>query len=111
MSAEYFYDEMKGYMEEYLAFLRTTLSTRIVDTHHDVLFFFVDLLYHEEGCNGFEDITVAMTNSKLRTFYIRNANKMLTESSCKRVLKGFFDYIYDTYGIKSDKVMKGLERK
>jgi hypothetical protein len=111
MSAEYFYDEMKTYMKEYLAFLRPTLSPRVIDTHYDVLFFFTELLYHHEMCTGFEDITVAMTNSKLRTFYIRQTNKMLTESSCKKIMKGFFDFIYDTYRIKSDKVMKGFEQK
>ncbi|HTA84511.1 MAG TPA: hypothetical protein VK783_16325 [Bacteroidia bacterium] len=111
MSAEYFYDEMKGYMKEYLLSLRLTLSPRVINTHSDVLFFFTELLYHHEMCTGFEDITVAMTSSKLRAFYIRQANKILTESSCKKIMKGFFQYIFDTYGIKSDKVMKGFERK
>ena len=111
MSAEYFYDEMKGYMKEYLASLRPTLSPKVIDTHYDVLFFFTELLYHHEMCTGFEDITVAMTSSKLRAFYIRQANTMLTESSCKKIMKGFFEYIYDTYGVKSDNVMKGFERK
>jgi len=111
MAAEYFYSCMKNYVKEYLAFLRTTHSAEVVDTYYDVLFFFTELLYHREMCNGFEDITVAMTNSKLRNFYKRNTDKILTDKDCKIILKSFFNYLYDTYGIKCDKVMKGLEKK
>ncbi|MGP8217687.1 MAG: hypothetical protein ACLQQ4_19110 [Bacteroidia bacterium] len=112
MSAEYFYQEMKSYMEEYLKFLRKSkVIPKEIDTQYDVLFFFIELIYHHEMCTGFEDITVAMTNSRLRTFYTRQTSKLLTEKACKSILRGFFEFIYDKYGVKSDKVMKAVGKK
>jgi hypothetical protein len=111
VSSTYFYKEMKSYLEEYIKFLRKSIPSKVVDQHYDIIFFYIEFLHHKEMCIGFEEISIAMCNSKFRPYFIKNTNKLLSEKNCRMTLKGFFDFIYDRHGIKNEKVMKALSKK
>ena len=116
-----FHSRMVEYVNEYQAYLLLQKSDGTGISDYDVAHEFVNYLLNHHLVTSFEEITVGMANSGFYKCYVRqNATyyeshnieniELLSKEEIKNILKGFFVFIYGKYGIKNEKVMKGLRR-
>ena len=108
---EAFFLELEEYKNEYELYLATTVKRSTILKHAAVINGMIDYVCVDHGAAGFEDITAAMVNSKFLSWYNSHTHEGLQKVTAKNILKGYFQFIYDRHGIKSDLIMKSLDRK
>lgn len=107
-TAKPFHNKMVKYHDEYLEYLILKSDAQAV-SYSDIIHAFINYLFNYHLVSSFDQITVAMVNSGFRNHYNNTYKENISKQTLKKILKGFFVFIYGKYGIKNLKVMRGLE--
>lgn len=110
MTVKSFHNKMVCYLEEYQEYLLLVKSNGEAVSHCSILHEFINYLYNYHLVSGIEQITVSMANSKFQTDFKRKNKEVIDKETTKLILKGYFVFVNGKYGIKNEKLMKGLEK-
>ena len=107
-----FCNELKEYADEYELHLLNTGLTKITANKHGYLlstfFWFLDGYTQVQG---FEDITKAYLNGKFRAHLNNDYKGEFTDTFVNYVLKNYFGFIIDQYGISTPLIKSTLKLK
>ncbi|MGE0568697.1 MAG: hypothetical protein AB7O73_12165 [Bacteroidia bacterium] len=109
-TAKPFHSKLVKYREEYQEYLLLEKSDGTAVSHSDIIHAFINYLFGYHLVASFDQITVAMVNSGFQAHYKSQYKENVSKESMKKILKGFFVFVYGKYGIKNERVMRGLER-
>lgn len=110
MTARTFHDKMVAYLYEYQEYLLLVKSNGTAISHYTILHEFINYLYGYHLISNLDQITVSMANSKFRADYKRRNPEVIDKETMQKIIKGFFIFLYGKYGIKNEKLMKGLDK-
>jgi hypothetical protein len=108
MTAKAFHNKMVAYLCEYQEYLLLVKSNTTAISHYAILHKFISYLYNYHLVSSFDQITVSMSGSKFLTDYQKRNKEVIDKDTMKKIIKGYFVFIYGKYGIKNEKLMKGL---
>ena len=108
-TAKPFHDKMVEYCEEYFQYQLFEKSDKGAISNNDIIHLMINYLF-ENLVSDFSEITLSMVSSKFRAQYKQRYDERISRNSMKKIIKGFFTFIYGKYGIKNDRLMKGLAR-
>lgn len=111
MTARTFHYKMVCYLAEYQKYLLLVKYSEDDLSQCSIVHEFINYLYNYHLVSGFDQITVSMANSKFRADYKRQNKELITEEIMKKILKNFFVFLNYKYGIKNEKLMRGLEKE
>jgi hypothetical protein len=109
--AKTFHDKMVKYLEEYQEYLLLVKSNGTAISHYTILHQFINYILNHHLVCGFDQITVSMTNSKFLADFKRHNKEVIDKETMKKIIKGFFVFLYGKHGVKNEKVMRGLEKQ
>jgi len=110
MTARAFHDKMVEYLYEYQEYLLLIKSDGTSVSHYTILHEFINYIYNYHLVTCLDQITVSMVNSKFRADYKRRNSEIIDKETMQKIIKGFFVFLYGKYGIKNEKIMRGLEK-
>jgi hypothetical protein len=108
---EAFFIELSEYLEEYIFSIADNISNRTAHKYSAVINGMIDYVCVNHGAAGFEDLTVSMVNSKFLAWYNSHTHEGLQKITVKNILKGYFEFIYQTHGIRNSIILKSLSKK
>ncbi len=108
---EPFERELVEYGIEYHKHLLNQFTVRTAEDHSIVIRDFIFFVIHYKEVEGFEGITVGMSNSEFLRHYNSEATDPIQKQTCKNVLKKFFLFIQDKYQIRNPILIQGFEKK
>ena len=108
MTAKSFHNKMVCYLKEYQEYLLLVKPNSLAVSHCSILHEFINYLYNYHLVSGIEQITVSMANSKFQADYKRKNQMAIEKETMKKILKHYFVFLYGKYGIKNEKLMRGL---
>ena len=106
-TAKPFHDKMVEYCEEYFQYQLFEKSNKGAISNNDIIHLMINFLF-ENLVSDFNEITLAMISSKFRAHYRQRYDERIDKRSTNKIFKEFFTFIYGKYGIRNEKVMKGL---
>lgn len=110
-SSKRFHTKMIKYLDEYKDYLLHVKSDGTSVSHGVIIHQFINFILNHHLISSLDQITVSICNSKFQAEY-KKLNKIpISVEEMKPILKGFFTFIYGKYGVKNEKVMKGLQRR
>lgn len=103
----HFCNELNSFLDEYEASLASKgLTKNTIHKHGHLISSFLWFLDGYTTVQGFEDLTKAMLNSKLREYLRNNYPGEFTDSFVAFALKGFFSFIHEAHGISTALIKK-----
>jgi hypothetical protein len=109
MSAKRFQNKMALHLDEYQIYLLGKSSGTAV-SHCSIINEFINYLYNQHLIVDVSQITVSIANSKFLADFKRKNKEIISKETMKEILKGFFTFIYEKYGVQNDTLMRGLEK-
>jgi hypothetical protein len=67
-------------------------------------------VYNYHLVTDLNQITVSMANSRFRADYKRKNPEIISKETMQEIIKGYFVFLYGKYGIKNEKLMRGLSK-
>ncbi len=110
MTARTFHDKMVEYLYEYQEYLLLVKSDGSAVSHYTILHELINYIYNYHLVSNLDQITVSMVNSKFRADYKRRNPEIIDTETMQKIIKGYFVFLYGKYGIKNEKIMRGLEK-
>ena len=107
-AAGMFRKELEEYLSEYQKHLLTRYKKSTVTHHSYVLNHCIDYLYGYHGVEGFEQITFGMVSSKVYYDFISNTHDPMSRQSMLNIIRKFFEYISDYFGVSNPVLMKKI---
>lgn len=111
INAKRFHDKMVAYLYEYQEYLLLVKSNGTAVSHYTILHEFVNYIYNYHLVSSLDQITVSMACSKFQADYKRRNKETIDKDVMRKIVKGYFVFLYGKYGMKNEKLMKGLEKK
>lgn len=108
---EAFFIELSEYRKEYILAIADSVSWRTADKYSYVINMMIDYVCVNHGAAGFEDLTVSMINSKFLAWFNSHTGEGFQKITIKNILKGYFEFIYQTYGIRNSIILENLKKK
>jgi hypothetical protein len=99
-SYEVFQHELDEYLKEYRTYLSADLKPQTVSKHLIVINGFIEYACFEHSVSGFEEITAGMVGATFTRWLNRNDDENFQAATVKNILKGYFDFIYNTHSIR-----------
>lgn len=110
MTAKAFHNKMVCYLDEYQEYLLLVKSNGTAVSHFSIIHKFINYIYNYHMVAGIDQITVSIANSQFLADFKRNNKEIVSKETMKKILKGFFVFLYGKYGIKNVKLMRALDR-
>lgn len=108
---EAFYIELSEYRQEYILAIADSISRRTADKYSYVINMMIDYVCVNHGAAGFEDLTVSMVNSKFLAWFNSNTGEGFQKITVKNILKGYFEFICHTHGIRNIIILESMKKK
>lgn len=108
MSAKAFHDKMVKCLDEYQDYLLLIKSNGIAVSHCSIIHEFINYLYNQHLISSIDQVSVSIANSKFYAFFSRKNKGRISKETLKKILNDFFVFVFGKYGIKNEKLMKGL---
>ena len=110
-AAKGFHTNMVKYLDEYTEHNLLVKADGETFSHHPIIHQFLAFLFGAHLITDISEITVAMANSKFFAYYTFHNEETISKTEIKKILSGYFTFIYGKYGIKNEKLMKGFVYK
>jgi hypothetical protein len=94
---------------QYRIYLSADAKPQTVNKHLIVINGFIEYACFEHSVSGFEEITAGMVGATFTRWLNSNDDESFQPATVKNILKGYFDFIYNTHGIRNEKLMKSFE--
>jgi len=104
-----FRQELEEYLKEYLNHLSATLTPQTISKHSRIIGYCIEYIDLYHSVKGFEDITLSMISSKLYGNYQSHFMENISRPSMLKIIKKYFEYIYETYGIGNKQLLNKLK--
>jgi len=109
-AAERFGEELTVYLNEFTEELTKQYTRTTVRRYEDVIDYMVEHLIGYHSPTDFDQITLGMVSSKFRQDYYSNTDSSNSVSFVKSAVKKYFQFIYDVYGIRNEKLLMKLSK-
>ncbi|HWZ22028.1 MAG TPA: hypothetical protein VNW06_05205 [Cytophagaceae bacterium] len=103
-----FHKELDEYRKEYELFLLKKYKPSTINKHSYIINSFIDFIILYEGCEGFEQLTKGMVNSKFFAYLESEYQEGLQKITVKNIIKAYLLFIYDNYGYGNVKLLNTL---